>query len=307
MLKSVRVFAAVFFMLVLTPASRAGDILFSSLGIREGLSQLTVHAIYQDEKGTIWFGTRQGLNRYNGERIEQININPEPPEMIDHTIWSIYGNNQGSMYILANTTVLRYDLRKETFEPLTPGIADYLYCHDNSIYFVSDGNIYNLDPESGDITLWASLDKRHKPIKQILISKQGGVWLATNSGLVKMNRNGQVEKTFFENEQITSLKEDSRLMLWIGTKRSGAIRLNPHNETNIKFLTDFMDNEVRCFEEDEKSEIWIGTFRGLFRYNPETGTLKHYLPEDNLPNSLSHSSIYSITRDKQGTLWVGSY
>ena len=158
-----------------------------------------------------------------------------------------------------------------------------------------------------ELSPWVTLENRHVPVKQILFSQQGAIWLATNAGLVKMKREGQIEKVFFEEEQITALKEDSQRTLWIGTKRNGAIRFNPHNESNIKFLSEFIDNEVRCFEEDENGEIWIGTFRGLFRFDKDSGLKGHYLPVDNLPNSLSHSSIYSLFRDLQGTIWVGTY
>ena len=113
------------------------DINFSSLGLREGLSQLSVHAILQDETGAMWFGTRQGLNRYNGEYIEQIRISPEPPDMTDHTVWSIYSDNKGSLYILADRNLLRYDLRQQSFEKLTDRMVDYAFHHGEAVYLVS--------------------------------------------------------------------------------------------------------------------------------------------------------------------------
>ena len=54
------------------------DIYFSKIGIEQGLSQLSVMSIYQDELGAIWFGTREGVNRYNGNTMEV--FRPEPTD-----------------------------------------------------------------------------------------------------------------------------------------------------------------------------------------------------------------------------------
>lgn len=283
------------------------DINFSTLGLKEGLSQLSVHTIYQDELGFMWFGTRQGLNRYNGDYVEQIRIFPEPPAMTDHTVWSIYGDKKGSLYILADRSLLRYDLRLQSFETLTDGIVDYAFYHDDRIYLVSKNQVYILNLVTKELLPWVTLENRHLPVKQILFSQQGAIWLATRAGLVKLTREGRIEKVFFNQEQITALKEDSQRTLWVGTRENGAIRFNPHNETNIKFLNEFINNEVRCFEEDENGDIWVGTFRGLFRFDKDSGLKGHYQPVDNLPNRLSHSSVYSLLRDVQGTIWVGTY
>jgi signal transduction histidine kinase/ligand-binding sensor domain-containing protein/DNA-binding response OmpR family regulator len=283
------------------------DILFSSLGIKEGLSQLSVHSIYQDENGAIWFGTRQGLNRYDGNKIEQIPISPKPQDMADNTIWSIYGDGKGAIYLLADKSLLRYDLKSLSFETMTEGIVDHFYYHNQTIYLVSNNKVYLLDPLSKNLHLFATLESKYTLVKQMIISSQGAIWLGTNAGLIKLNRQGDIENVFFDDKQITAVKEDSQKSLWIGTKRQGAFRFNPHNETYSSVFKDQMDNEVRCFEEDENGEIWMGTFHGLYNIKPGTGEKIHYMPVEKMPNSLTHSSIYSIYKDVQGTIWIGTY
>lgn len=59
-------------LILINPVEAFDDIYFSKIGIEQGLSQLTVTSIYQDELGIIWFGTREGVSRYNGNSMEVI-------------------------------------------------------------------------------------------------------------------------------------------------------------------------------------------------------------------------------------------
>ena len=77
-------------------------------------------------------------------------------------------------------------------------------------------------------------------------------------------------------------------------------RHNPTEKNSIS--SDF----VRKCSEDNNGNIWIGTFQGLDRFNPYTKEFTHYKAGDN-PGSLSHSSVWCIEKDLQGTLWLGTY
>jgi len=287
--------------------SFSSDILFSSLGIKEGLSHLSVYSIHQDETGALWFGTRQGLNHFDGIRLKHVRINPEPEDLVDFTIWSIAGDNNGSLYLLADKNLIRYDLENQKFETLTKGNIDGFFYQNHQPYIVISDEIFHFNPETREKTFFAKLEASQLPVKRIIHGSQGVVWIATNSGLIKCNTDGNVENTYFKNKQITALFEDSHKSLWIGTRENGAYRFNPHNETTISMLTEISNNEVRSFQEDENGEIWIGTFQGLFRVNLKTGARTKYEPSEGVPHSLSHSSVYAIYKDVQGTMWVGTY
>jgi signal transduction histidine kinase/ligand-binding sensor domain-containing protein/DNA-binding response OmpR family regulator len=280
---------------------------FTSLGIKEGLSQLTVHSIYQDETGAMWFGTRRGLNRYNGNQIETLPIIAASEVMNIQHIWNITGDQKGSVYLKATNNLIRYDLRKNIFETIVEGGVDLIHYQNNKLYLIKNNQLFQVESETNNLILITSLENRHFPVKQILISRNDALWLATNAGLLKINSSGLIENTFFAESTINTIKEDIHFTLWVGTRNDGVFRLNPHNETFSSFEGVFANNDVRCIEEDNNGDIWIGTFRGLVRIDPSTGMQDHYLPIEKMPHSLSHSSVYSLFKDKQGTIWVGTY
>lgn len=295
------------FFMGLNIASTGKDVLFTSLGIEQGLSHPSVHSIYQDENGTMWFGTRQGLNRYNGGRITPVVINPRPEDMVDNTVWTITGDYMGSLILLVNRNILKYDQKYQKFEILTPGIVDQFLYVEGNIWYASGNQLYTMDPDVGEPRLFTSFPDECIPVKQIIRNSQGAFWLATKCGLLKISSDGVMEKLFFRDEQVTAIMEDSNSMLWVGTRKSGAFRLNPHNETYSEVADEFIGNEVRCFAEDEKGEIWLGTFNGLYHFNKQSGIRNHYLPAEKLPYTLSHSSIYALYQDAQRSIWVGTY
>lgn len=287
--------------------SGAREVMFTTLGIEQGLSHPSVHSIFQDETGVMWFGTRQGLNRYDGEMIIPVAITPRPLEMVDNTVWTITGNHQGSLYLLANKSILHYNLRKQTFDLLITDKVDQFLYLDGIIWYAAGNQLFQMDPGSEESRLVSTFDPQFAPVKQIIRNRQGAFWLATMAGLLKISSEGRVEKRFFEGIQVTTIMEDSNSMLWVGTRKNGAFLLNPHNETISAADHRFLDNEVRCFAEDENGEIWMGTFYGLFLYNKNSGIRAQYLPVDKMPYTLSHSSVYVLYEDKQRNLWVGTY
>lgn len=65
------------------------------------------------------------------------------------------------------------------------------------------------------------------------------------------------------------------------------------------------NNDVRCFVEDNEGSVWIGIFKGLDKIDT-TGAVFHY-QKDTKPGSLLHSSVFSLYKDSQGTIWTGTY
>jgi ligand-binding sensor domain-containing protein len=298
----------VFLALMLVQFNLPGrNIMFTSLGIADGLSQLTVHSIYQDETGAMWFGTRRGLNRFDGAKIQTIPIFPVPQGMSRQHVWNITGDRKGSVFIQVEDNLIRYDLKTQVFEILWEGGVELIIYRNDKLYTLINNQLYLFDPADRSRELITTLERRFAPVKQLVVSRQEMLWAATNAGLVKLGSSGQVDRVFFEGVRITALMEDANLTLWVGTYDQGVYRFNPHNETFTQIGNALDRNEIRCFEEDNNGDIWVGSFNGLFRINPYTRATDHYLPIEKMPHSLSHSSVYSLFKDQQGTIWAGTY
>jgi hypothetical protein len=138
-----RLFIFFFSLAILQPESLiSGTVNFRNLGIKEGLSQMTVYSVYQDETGALWFGTRLGINRYDGNSIEHIPILPTPPHFVNHVIWEISGDQNGHLFILADKTILQYDLHKQTFEVLVDKGVDVMHYRHEKLYYIIDNRLF---------------------------------------------------------------------------------------------------------------------------------------------------------------------
>ncbi|MEG1564983.1 MAG: two-component regulator propeller domain-containing protein, partial [Bacteroides sp.] len=95
---------ALLFLLILNVAAvrtQGQNITFSHLTTDDGLSQFSVNSLYVDENGVLWIGTREGLNRYNGNDIKTYKLQKNNPNsLFCNTVLRIVGNHNGKVYLL---------------------------------------------------------------------------------------------------------------------------------------------------------------------------------------------------------------
>lgn len=284
--------------------------------MKDGLSQLSVMTIHQDELGRMWFGTEEGLCVYNGNNIisykhSQNNSekNENGSDQLGNENFPIVGDEKGSLYFVSDyKKLIRYDLRQERFETLIANNVGTVSYIDNRVWVGVQDSLMIWNTESRQAELQFVL--KGKRIQKIFIDTAKKIWIGTPRGLFCI-ADGETPTLIIPDEDIYTLFEDSKGNLWIGTRETG---MYIHNKEGVlrKFTHTPSDpygipsNQVRCFTEDNYGNIWIGTFRGLTVYNPSRQTFTVHA-KDNLPGSLKHSSVFSIFKDKQGTIWAGTY
>ena len=93
------------------------NILFSTLSVKDGLAQAAVNAITQDHQGFIWFGTQEGLSRYNGYRIDNYYHDADEPESLSHDwVWTLLEDRDGTLWLGTDGGGLnRYNFENATF------------------------------------------------------------------------------------------------------------------------------------------------------------------------------------------------
>lgn len=287
----------------------ANDIYFYHIGLRDGLSQINIMSIYQDELGAMWFGSTEGLNRYNGKEIDTFAPTSDGRGIAQNTIFSIQGNKAGAIYIHADSDLIRYDIHSQRMEVLQYGSVRTILYKDNVLWAVIGDKILLYNEESGSFKEYAKLDENIKNVRCIHPAKEGKIWIGTQTGLFLIS-SGKPE-VIIEGERINSIHEDRESNLWIGTNENGIYVVDKNHEiTNYRHQSDknsISNNQVRCIIEDNLGKIWIGTFYGLNQYDPETKIWKKYVNVDNIFYSISHSSIFALYKDRQGTVWVGTY
>ena len=104
------------------------NITFSHLTTDDGLSQFSVNSLYIDERGIIWAGTREGLNRYNGNDIKSFKLKKnDPNSLFSNTVLRITGNKNGKVYLLCTDGVAEFDMTTQRFRTLLQGNVDAIY------------------------------------------------------------------------------------------------------------------------------------------------------------------------------------
>ena len=101
---------------------------FKHINVKDGLSQITVLSIYQDEVGTLWFGSSEGLNRYNGDKIDIYRPSQNDNGLTHNEISAICGDKSGSIYIRSIYDLIKFDIEKEKFTCILPNAAHTMYC-----------------------------------------------------------------------------------------------------------------------------------------------------------------------------------
>jgi signal transduction histidine kinase/ligand-binding sensor domain-containing protein/CheY-like chemotaxis protein len=286
--------AAVFFFLTHPFAlySQDSPLRFVRISLEQNLSQSAVHCILQDDKGFMWFGTEDGLNRYDGHRF--VIYRPDsgnPKSLSNNWITCMLIDRRGTFWIGTQDGLNTFDFETGTFRhPLQ-----------NAKY-----------PNS----------LSHNSIKCLWEDSAGNLWIGTLRGLNRLNRQtGHITRYLHQpgapgtlsHDTICSLLEDRSGILWIGTQGGGINQWDPEKERYITYKHNPLDprslshNTVNCLYQDRSGVIWIGTGgEGLDRFEPKTRTFSHYRANSHQPGSLSHNDVTAIYQDRSGILWIGT-
>lgn len=271
----------------------ARNILFSRISQRQGLSQGAVNAIAQDHQGFIWFGTQEGLNRYDGYEMVVYDHKQGVAGSLSHDwVWSVYVDNAGTLWVGTDGGGLnRYDRQTDSF-------TRFRHAED--------------DPSS------LSNDR----VRVIYQDSHGDYWIGTDGGGLNRfdsdtgqfihYRHSDGKPDSLPSDKVLAVFEDSRGKLWVGTD-AGLARMDHTQQKFVVFRHDpalpvsLSDDKVRSIYEDRRGQLWIGTYQGgLNRFDRSTGSFQRYQHDADDPTSLSHNRVRSIYEDREGTLWVGT-
>ena len=302
----------------LNAISDQGEITFKQLRIEDGLSQSSILCMMQDSKGYLWFGTSNGLNRYDGYNFKIFSNNPlDSTTISDNGILAIHEDKRGYIWLGTVEGVLnRYDRKTGIFKRYH--ITEQLQTFENPVSKYYEFPI----PFSRNID---------KTITCIAEGPDNSLWIGTwGKGIIRFNPQDNSIKHFHYDPQnpvglqsntVKAIAIDGNYV-WIGTLEGGLYKLNTANDsfvwdnyTNQKGNENSLsDNKIISLFKDHSGDLWVGTYGGgLNMLTKEEQTKKaanakfiHYM---NLPhkNSISHNIVTSIIQDKKGIIWIGTY
>jgi len=291
----------------------ASDIYFSKIGIEQGLSQLSVNSIYQDELGSIWFATREGLNRYNGNGMEVFRPVPNDSNSLgENLILNVCGDKNNHIYIRTQTGINEFNLRTSVMKCIQRKNANFIIYGIQNLWIAEGNALYAY--KDGQKKLYCVVNQCKSPIERILQTADQRIFVGSlSSGVFVIDQNKKIRSVLSNCSQVANLYEDSKKNVWVSTWEKGLFKLersgNIINYTHISNKPDnsVSSNFVRVVCEDNNGFLWIGTKKGLDRLTVETGIFKHYDSEGYNNRQLSNESVWSLMKDNQGTIWVGTY
>ena len=313
-------------------ANSYNDINFKSLTIENGLSQSTVETILQDSNGYMWIGTNDGLNKYNGYSFKKYEHDIYDKNTISSNyIVDIVEDNDGYIWVSTtnglnkinpkNDNIINYFSTSKGGNLSNNRICEILVRKNNDILVTtSDGlNLYNKDTDSFERILAGKDDLPSQYIHSIEEDYYGNIWLGTQSGLVKLDKNlTKIQE--FTNKTIDSISDnpiyrvysDGSDNIWVATLGSGLININSKTN-NIKVYKNsnseksLPNDVVRDILRDSNGNLWITTQGGICKYNEKDDNFTTYKNKIYDQNSLIDDKAYCMLEDKSGLIWVGTY
>ncbi len=312
---------------------------FERLSIEEGLSQSVVNCILQDRLGFMWFGTQDGLNRYDGYRFEIYRHDLRNPASLTHDwVTALAEDPTGDLWVgTEGGGVSRWQRATDSFahyrhDPTNPAslsghrVIAMTWDGAGALWIATlDAGLNRLDPRTGvsqrfqhDPSVAGSL--AHDQLGAAYVDRQGTLWVGTWDGLDRFDsatgtfshfRYDSEDPRSLSDNRVRAIVEDDRARLWIGT-RHGLNRFEPDGEDFERFLHDptiagsLSHNWVRALFEDSDGRLWIGTDGGLNLWREGTAGFASYRQDAGDPESLGSDLITHVLEDRSGLLWIGT-
>jgi signal transduction histidine kinase/ligand-binding sensor domain-containing protein/DNA-binding response OmpR family regulator len=330
-------------LLVLPIYPQQSPLKFKKLTSNEGLSQNFVSAIYQDKNGFMWFGTKDGLNRYDGYEFKVYRHNPfDTTSLSGNYISTLFEDSKGRLWVASNTLDL-FIPEKDAFKRI----------------------VLKIPANKTDSTI--NINK----ITSIAEDKNGLLWLGTNDGLISYNTQTESSRMFYQTQDkssplsdnlILSLSSDDSLII-IGTQNGmKLLNLDSVKENKIEYVKIFHEdanelltsrrtilsqfrassnliysgtpaglvkidlgtrksefipyrghtffpfwhNRILSIVQDKNGNLWFACSGGLVIYNPISGNFRYYFHDPKDDQSLSLNNITSLFTDRGGKIWIGT-
>ncbi len=306
------------------------EINFSHLTSRNGLSTNNVLCAFEASNGFIWFGTTNGLNRFDGYTFKVFRYDPnDSTSLPDNVINSIAEDQFGRLWVGTNKGLCCFNPETELSVRFSQGISETNITDDRitALHFSTATNILWVGTENGlnqvdpkeltilQITelLTIKAEQINKFITSIAEDKNGNIWVGMWWGGFKCINQSSLEISDFfsdsgiDNDNVVSLFADSRDYLWIICHNGGVKRMNLADRKiiSVNGLKDY--NDLGTLTECKNGWMWIKSGPGsIVIYKMDTGEVFELKHNINNPSTISSGSVSSILSDKNGIVWIAT-
>ena len=323
------------------PPSATPEMVFARLGSAEGLSQGAIMSVMQDAQGFMWFGTEDGLDRYDGHELRHVTRERGVDGTLPNNwISALLRDGTGRMWIGTDGGGLTWrDPQSGRFISPAAGRGEPLMASNSEIRALFEdregrlwlatrnSGVQMLDPARRVVTQFRHETDNPRSLSDdsvysITQDSLGQVWIATERGLDRLDpKSGRIEAfgskltgiqgTRVGAGRVLVLEADPNGMLWIGLDEglakldiaAGTVTLLRHQDDTADSLP---KGRVTALLEDAEQRFWVGTSAGLALLDRRTGTFIVVRHDSTDPSSLPDSNITTLFQDRSGLLWIGT-
>ncbi|RDY27880.1 hypothetical protein CHL78_007705 [Romboutsia weinsteinii] len=301
---------------------------FKKVNVEDGLSSEYITAILQERKGYMWIGTSDGLNRYDGNRIETYNCDSKNKNSLssnyitalaedpDGNLWIGTDNGLNILYRESNT-IVRVSEEYKNLRKITTIYED----SNGTMWIGTDKGLYNynVDSKKGVIFTSEEDDKSltHNSVTSIDEIITGYLWVGTRSGISVINlKTDEIYKSGYDKNNrpfIYDIEADNNGDVWVATKKNIIKCVLDEDGTsyipveNIPIdIGEDLNTDIRNIMSDSKNNLWLTSSNGVIKYSADDKSTKLYKNKIHNKNSLSSNSVLCYYEDFNGIIWIGT-
>ena len=310
------------FVILFAHKLKAQPFYFRHYQVENGLSNNATICSLQDNKGFLWFGTKDGLDRFDGYSFKVFRNLPNDTSSIgSNFIHCLYEDVKGNLWVGTEKGLYKYNAITESFHVLkgtaNESVRDIRMDNKGQLWFILGFTLTRYN--EGKKTFESYEINNHFEATSICIAADGIVWASTPIGLLK--KYNAANNTFssyslFSHSKPAVSKWIERVYatnegkILVGTSNQGAkifdVQTNDYSDININ-STNKTEFFVRNFIQTSATEFWIATESGIFIYNMRNGEVINLQKKYNDPFSISDNAVYCFIKDKEGSIWAGTY
>lgn len=288
---------------------------FKHYKVENGMSNNSVLASIQDKDGFLWFGTKDGLNRFDGYHFKTFRSGANPKTSLGINYIQSLHEFKNYIWVGTDKGLYSYDKKLDKFTFINEAINNRINDIDNdlknNLWFISIGTLVKYNVDTKQTTMF---DRRNTfYTTSITCDKNGVIWASSYDNLYRYSEatqsfdeiNVQLPNSTFSISTIYALDANSIL---IGTRDHGVYKYDIKTKKTLPFINGaHKPIFVRQFKKSNRNELWIASESGVYIYNLENKTIKNLRKSPSDPYAISDNAAYCITIDKENGVWIGTY
>ena len=290
---------------------------FQHLTIADGLSLSSVYCVHRDSKGYMWFGTEDGLNRFDGYHFKVFGTNRKDNNCIGYKwIEYIHEDSYGDIWFGSRGGLSHYNPRKATFTNFNSNTHTKLVNDTVTGIIQASADLLFVGTASGLNTINLKTHAVEKipsvkgAVHTMIPDSTHNMWIGTSKGAYVMNRtsNDFMELFPHKNQSIKAIIQNDKEVWLCGAQKMFHYSLSNQALTELSPIPQLSKGEYyESLLKDSGNRIWIGTNKGLYLFDPIGKKAKRIISATDTSHSLAIDPSKPLQEDSHGYIWYGTH